>query len=96
MKINNQYSSYRETYHSQASSEATDKDKVVSKKESVEINLSSASQQIRLTDQVKEIDNSQKIADIKKAIEEGTYEVSSKELADKMFTNLKGRDNGIN
>lgn len=90
MKINNQCSSYRDAYQSQITQESTDKQRNIPKSESVEINLSSTSQQIRLSDQVKEIDNSQKIMNIKNAINDGTYQVSTKELAEKMFNNLKG------
>lgn len=90
MKINNQCSSYRDAYQSQVTQESTDKQRNIPKSESVEINLSSTSQQIRLSDQVKEIDNSQKIMNIKNAINDGTYQVSTKELAEKMFNNLKG------
>ncbi|MEG2254664.1 MAG: flagellar biosynthesis anti-sigma factor FlgM, partial [Vagococcus sp.] len=59
-------------------------------KEPVQIDLSTTSQQIRFSDEVADIDQSQKIANIKKAISEGTYDVSAKQIANKMFDQLKG------
>ncbi|MBO0476951.1 flagellar biosynthesis anti-sigma factor FlgM [Vagococcus sp. DIV0080] len=90
MKINNQYSSYRDAYQTQMNQEQTVKDKSVIKKEPVQIDLSTTSQQIRFSDEVVDIDQSQKIANIKKAISEGTYDVSAKQIANKMFDQLKG------
>lgn len=90
MKINNQYSSYRDAYQTQMNQEQTIKDKSVIKKEPVQIDLSTTSQKIRFSDEVADIDQSQKIANIKKAISEGTYDVSAKQIADKMFDQLKG------
>lgn len=90
MKINNQYSAYRDAYQSQVNQETAGKEKATVKKESVEINLSSTSKQIRLSDQVEDLDNSKKLANIKQAIKEGSYKVSSEKLANKMFDNLKG------
>ena len=90
MKINNQYSSYREAYSSQVNSESVGKESVTPKKESVEIDISTASKQIRLGEQVEDKEHAKKISDIKKAINDVTYSVSSKELADKMFDQLKG------
>lgn len=90
MKINNQYSSYRDAYQTQMNQEQTVKDKSVIKKEPVQIDLSTTSQQIRFSDEVADIDQSQKIANIKKAISEGTYDVSAKQIANKMFDQLKG------
>ena len=90
MKINNQYTSYRDAYQAQSSTEAATKEKTTQKKESVEVNLSNTSKQIRLSDEVEDMDYSQKIADIKKAINEGTYKVSASEIADKMFDQIKG------
>ncbi len=90
MKINNQYSSYRDAYQTQMNQEQTIKDKSVIKKEPVQIDLSTTSQKIRLSDEVADIDQSQKIANIKKAISEGTYDVSAKQIANKMFDQLKG------
>lgn len=85
MKINNQYTSYREAYQSQINQDSNEKQGTISKKEPVEIDLSTTSKQIRLSEQVEDIDQSKKISDIKKAINEGTYHVSPKQLADKMF-----------
>lgn len=90
MKINNQYSSYRDAYQTQMNQEQTIKDKSVIKKEPVQIDLSTTSQKIRFSDEVADIDQSQKIANIKKAISEGTYDVSAKQIANKMFDQLKG------
>lgn len=90
MKINNQYSSYRDAYKNQMKSEAPIKEKVIVKKDTVEVDLSNASKRILNNEQQEELEQSKKIANIKKAINEGTYIVSSKELADRMFEQIEG------
>lgn len=92
MKINNQYNKYGDTYNSQKTNENREKIKKSSSNECVEINLSNTSQKLRMEHHVTEIDNSQKIQDIKKAIKDGTYNVSSEEIADKIFMTLKGQE----
>lgn len=91
MKINNQYTNYCDNYNSQKNNDVNEKNKKVTKEESVAINLSNASKQIRLSDQVVDSDNSKRVAEIKKAINDGSYKVSSDKLADKLFETIKGQ-----
>ena len=52
------------------------------------IKLSDTAQKIRQTHPA-ETKNAEKIAAIKKAIQEGTYQVSAKEIADSMWQEMK-------
>lgn len=93
MKVNNQYTSYFESYHSQSNQYSKENEyPTTTNKESVEIDLSSTSKQIRLNTEVDDSNNSKRVEEIKQAVKEGTYKVSVKEIADKMLEMFKGQD----
>ena len=91
MKINNQYTPYLESYQSHSNyNHISNESKTIFRKESVEMDLSQTSQQIRLTSDVEDSEQAERISEIKKAIAEGKYEVSSRNIAEKMLQPFKG------
>ncbi|MGF2054359.1 flagellar biosynthesis anti-sigma factor FlgM [Vagococcus fluvialis] len=93
MKVNNQYTSYFESYHSQLNQYSKENEyPTTTKKESVEINLSRTSKQIRLNTEVDDSNNSKRVEEIKQAVKDGTYKVSAKEIANKMLEMFKGQE----
>lgn len=91
MKINNQYTPYLESYQSHSNyHHISNESKTIFRKESVEMDLSQTSQQIRLTSDVEDSEQAERISEIKKAIAEGKYEVSSRNIAEKMLQPFKG------
>lgn len=92
MKINNQYTSYFDSYHSPVGHDNVGKEiSLTTKKETVEVDLSKTSKKLRFNNQLEDTDNSNRISEIKQAIKEGTYKVSAEEIADKMSDTLKGQ-----
>ncbi|MEG0254338.1 MAG: flagellar biosynthesis anti-sigma factor FlgM [Vagococcus sp.] len=90
MKINNQYTSYFESFQPNSGHDMIEKDNgLTMKKDSVEVDLSKASKKMRLNNQVDNAESSKRVAEIKKAISEGTYEVSSETITNKMSELLK-------
>ena len=86
MKIGNEYNPYLEQQHH--TGHIHDVKEVTSQKtESVKVDLSTTSQQIRS----KELGatKNERVAEIKQAIKQGSYTVSSEELSNKLFDTLK-------
>lgn len=89
MKINRSYGNYEKELYPQAKNVETAKPKATQVTgESPTIKLSDTAQKIRQTNTA-ETKNAEKIAEIKKAIQEGTYKVSAKEIADSMWQGMK-------
>lgn len=92
MKINNQYTSYFDSYHSQVGHDNVEKEtSPTMKKETVEVDLSKTSKKLRFNNQLEDTEKTNRIAEIKQTIKDGTYKVSAEEIADKMSDTLKGQ-----
>lgn len=91
MKIDRSYGNYEKERYPQVKNVEPSKVQVAQVTgESPTIKLSEAAQKIRQTNTA-ETKNAEKIAEIKKAIQEGTYKVSAKEIADSMWQEMKER-----
>ena len=91
MKIDRSYGNYeKETYKPTPTVDAPTVKAAQSTVELATIKLSDTAQKIRQTHPA-ETKNAEKIAAIKKAIQEGTYQVSAKEIADSMWQEMKGK-----
>ena len=89
MKIDRSYGNYeKESYKPTPTVDAPMVKAAQSTVELATIKLSDTAQKIRQTHQA-ETKNAEKIAAIKKAIQEGTYQVSAKEIADSMWQEMK-------
>ncbi len=89
MKIDRSYGNYeKETYKPTPTVDAPMVKATQSTIEPATIKLSDTTQKIRQTHPA-ETKNAEKIAAIKKAIQEGTYQVSAKEIADNMWQEMK-------
>lgn len=85
MKIGNEYNPYLES--TQHISHIHDVREVTSQKaESVKLDISTTSQHIR-SKELGETPN-ERVAEIKQAIKEGTYKVSTEDLTNKLFDTL--------
>ena len=88
MKIDRSYGKYeKETYKPTPTVDAPMVKAAQSTVELATIKLSDTAQKIRQTHPA-ETKNAEKIAAIKKAIQEGTYQVSAKEIADSMWQEM--------
>lgn len=86
MKIGNEYHPYLD--HHQPVSQTHDVKEVTSQKaESVKFDISTTSQHIR-SKELGETKN-ERVAEIKQAIDQGAYKVSTEELSSKLFDTLK-------
>ncbi|MEG0293563.1 flagellar biosynthesis anti-sigma factor FlgM [Enterococcus sp.] len=90
MKIERSYGEYNKELYNQkkAADQATIQDNLKSSFEQP-VKLSDAAQKIR-NNQTVDQGNAEKIAAIKKAIQDGTYKVSPKEITDSMWQHMKG------
>ncbi|GGI66180.1 flagellar biosynthesis anti-sigma factor FlgM [Enterococcus alcedinis] len=90
MKIERSYGEYNKELYNQkkAADQATIQDNQKSSFEQP-VKLSDAAQKIR-NNQTVDQGNAEKIASIKKAIQDGTYKVSAKEITDSMWQHMKG------
>ncbi|WP_314061202.1 flagellar biosynthesis anti-sigma factor FlgM [uncultured Vagococcus sp.] len=86
MKIGNEYNPYLD--HHQSVSHHHDVKEVTSQKaDSVKFDISATSQHIR-SKELGETKN-ERVAEIKQAINQGSYKVSTEELSNKLFDTLK-------
>ncbi|MHC5269572.1 flagellar biosynthesis anti-sigma factor FlgM [Enterococcus sp. LJL98] len=89
MKINQNYGKYQKEMYPQVPNHELAKAKATEKhSDTPTVKLSETAQKIRQTN-TNETKNAQKIAEIKKAIQEGTYQVSAKEIAENMWRGMK-------
>lgn len=90
MKIERSYGEYNKELYNQkkAADQATIQENLKSSFEQP-VKLSDAAQKIR-NNQTVDQGNAEKIASIKKAIQDGTYKVSAKEITDSMWQHMKG------
>ncbi|PPK49481.1 flagellar biosynthesis anti-sigma factor FlgM [Clostridium algidicarnis] len=66
--------------------------KSISKKDSIEISSTARSLRDMSFDNIDMIKDEKKVESIKLSVENGTYKVHSKDLADKMLKIMKGRE----
>ncbi|MBU3202942.1 flagellar biosynthesis anti-sigma factor FlgM [Clostridium algidicarnis] len=66
--------------------------KSISKKDSIEISSTARSLSDMSIDNIDMIKDEKKVESIKLSVENGTYKVNSKDLADKMLKIMKGRE----
>ena len=85
MKISNEYHRYQDLSSKQANHISNQSAATTSKSTSVEVALSDTSKQLRAGEIKSAEAGSDKVAELKKAIQNGTYKVSAEQLATKMM-----------
>ena len=85
MKITNDYNRYQELTPKQSTHVSNSNASATPKKNSVEVALSNTSQQLRAADTSTTEVSSDRVAELKKAIQNGTYKVSVDDLTAKMM-----------